>query len=135
MCERCVQKEKNLEERAEYIDKRISAAHDLLNGIYDEGTQETMDADPFDKEFAEKLFQIAAAAQQLALAFGAIVDMYPSLVLGEWAGIVLESEIEMGQMGALAQLVNQRNQAQEVVQGLFGRTMMDTNEDEPTTLH
>lgn len=122
MCERCEKSIKNLNERREFIDRMVEKAEALMSGNYPEDVQKLIAKEPFpkNKPFAEMLYRYGSAIQVLAMAFGAITDEPPSIVLGEMAGVALESEIESGHVGGLALLLQKRGEADQEIFRMMG---------------
>ena len=107
MCQRCVESNQNLEENRERVTELIDNARAILAGEYTEDQKRMMEEEPFpaNKPFMEILFRLSSAASMLSTAHALITDEAPSIVMGQWAGLALETEIEVGIMGGLVEVM------------------------------
>ena len=103
MCQRCDKANANFRVHGERIMSLVSEATQTLQGNYSEHAQEMINDEPFpeDKPFMEFLFRFGSAAQQLAIAASLITGEAVSVTIGQWAGLALETEMDLGMLSAL----------------------------------
>ena len=105
MCERCDKSNARLEHHRDKIEEIIADCTRRLQGNFNAEELAAMDF-PEDKPFMQKLWVAGTVALQMALVSAIITGEPPSMVMGEWAGVALETEMEQGNLGGLLEMLS-----------------------------